>query len=551
MYWPLILAFLQLASSEEKYKEWCGKHYESSAPATPPLGAFVRPPVGSFDLRCVATLQPYLSTDKLSEASVILDHPDPSAQIDVINPLTDRSLLYKGPVSPGKVLFKIEELGPPRTKPYELVCRLSGDSKTLVTHFNVYFLPPNPIPKASVVRKNAQSGMLTISDEHGSLVPFFPFGFYTVDKYDNLQEKVKSFKQTGMTAMNPTPDVPYFNLTQIPEMWSLFNQAGIWFQHNMRHSFSNLTQVDTQLEVVMKQPNLLAYYTADEPDGSPFSLSVENATRHLRIRDPYHPVSLALNCQDFFFEEFTKDVDIVMTDPYPIGLKSPTHSAPWGTVCNSTYGDCGCDNCEGNLSDLSSRMKRFKSYRKALGRDRSLMIWGIPQSFWDDSYWTRSPTGQEYLTSCTIYVIEGAVGLTAWEERSMTSEIKQAATQFSHALKTIIPYLATPQLEIPEPTETNDVLARLWVSSDQKSVLVMSANMKTEVGLWKISIPKLTGSISLKSQNILFASGVINPPEFQNGQLYGKIDKLGCAAWVFDLDNVAAQKMLIRQYDIL
>ncbi|EGG10738.1 uncharacterized protein MELLADRAFT_93526 [Melampsora larici-populina 98AG31] len=285
------------------------------------------------------------------------------------------------------------------------------------------------------------------------------------------------------------------------------------------------------------------------------------------MRDPYHPVSLALNCQDFFFEEFTKDIDIVMTgpnfidtfqnkDPYPIGLKSTTHSAPWGTVCNATYGDCGCDNCEGNLSDLSSRMRRFKSYRRSLGRDRSLMIWGIPQSFWDDSYWTRSPTGQEYLTSCTIYVIEGAVGLMAWADGSMTPEqfdgtLDEAATQFSGALKTMTPYLATPQLEIPEPTESNYVLARLWVSYDQKSVLVMTANMKAEVGEWTIKIPESIGSISLKSQNILFASGVIDQPGFQNGQLFGKIEKIGCAAWVFDLDNVAVRTLLIHQDNTL
>ncbi|KAH9810225.1 hypothetical protein DFH28DRAFT_1085761 [Melampsora americana] len=263
------------------------------------------------------------------------------------------------------------------------------------------------------------------------------------------------------------------------------------------------------------------------------------------MRDPYHPVSLALNCQNFFFEGFTKDVDIVMTDPYPIGLKSTTHSAPWGTVCNTTYGDCGCDNCEGNLSDLSSRMKRFKSYRKALGRDRSLMIWGIPQSFWDATYWTRSPTGQDHLTSCAIYVIEGAVGLTAWAEGSMTPEIKQAATQFGHALKTMTAYFATPQIETPEPTEINNVLSRLWVSSDRKSILVMAANMNIEVGEWSIKIPESIGSISLESQDALFSSGVINQPDFHNGQLFGKIDKLGCAAWVLDVCNVAATKPLI------
>lgn len=72
--------------------------------------------------------------------------------------------------------------------------------------------------------------------------------------------------------------------------------------------------------------------------------------------------------------------------------------------------------CEGRLTDLVDRMRRFKSYRGALGRQRTLMIWGVPQAFNDSNYWSRYPTRQELLTSCAIYVIEGAVGLMAWYE---------------------------------------------------------------------------------------------------------------------------------------
>lgn len=50
-----------------------------------------------------------------------------------------------------------------------------------------------------------------------------------------------------------------------------------------------------------------------------------------------------------------------------------------------------------------------------------MQIWAVPQAFGVPDYWSRAPTGQEFLLMCTIYLIEGAVGLMGWLENHETS----------------------------------------------------------------------------------------------------------------------------------
>src|SRR3954465_2000448 len=83
---------------------------------------------------------------------------------------------------------------------------------------------------------------------------------------------------------------------------------------------------------------LLMWYTADEPDGWGYALnSTKLAYDQLKELDPYHPVSMVLNCRNFFYEEYASGTDIVYEDAYPVAINS-TWSIPWGTPCNKTYG---------------------------------------------------------------------------------------------------------------------------------------------------------------------------------------------------------------------
>lgn len=127
--------------------------------------------------------------------------------------------------------------------------------------------------------------------------------------------------------------------------------------------------------------------------------------------DPYHPVAVTLNCQDYYFGEYTTGADIIMTDPYPIAINSTF--SKWGTACNATLGDCGCDNCAGNVQDVSSRLEGLTRYETWLGR------WPLPkfinpQAFHGEDYWFRDPTPAEAFVMNALAFNRGATGVFAW-----------------------------------------------------------------------------------------------------------------------------------------
>jgi hypothetical protein len=72
----------------------------------------------------------------------------------------------------------------------------------------------------------------------------------------------------------------------------------------------NSTSVTTQVNHIKSRPNLLLWYTGDEPDGTsdPLDATVtaSNLITSLDGGDGaggagYHPVSLVLNCQNYFW----------------------------------------------------------------------------------------------------------------------------------------------------------------------------------------------------------------------------------------------------------
>jgi hypothetical protein len=117
----------------------------------------------------------------------------------------------------------------------------------------------------------------------------------------------------------------------------------------------------------MERKSLLLWYTGDEPDGQVDALNATKITYDLiKSLDPYHPVSLCLNCLNYYFEEYTSGADIIMSDPYPIAVNT-SWSVQYNTECNTTYGCCGCDDCNGDFEDVSDRLDLYKSYQEWLG----------------------------------------------------------------------------------------------------------------------------------------------------------------------------------------
>jgi hypothetical protein len=101
--------------------------------------------------------------------------------------------------------------------------------------------------------------------------------------------------------------------------------------------------VSQQVNLLKSQPNFLLWYSADEPDGQVQPLnSTKLANDLIKALDPYHPVSLALNCENYYFEEYSSGADIILSDVYPIAVNRSwsvvydAHATPPTGVANVT-----------------------------------------------------------------------------------------------------------------------------------------------------------------------------------------------------------------------
>lgn len=131
---------------------------------------------------------------------------------------------------------------------------------------------------------------------------------------------------------------------------------------------------------------MLLWYTADEPDGPGDEIDRPRETYDLiYASDGYHPVGLALNCDDFHFESYGAGADVIIVDPYMIGINA-TYSVRYDTPCTTDFGCCGCDNCQGDFADLSGRLDVFAERLDILGWKRTKQLWSVTQAFGGEEY---------------------------------------------------------------------------------------------------------------------------------------------------------------------
>lgn len=179
--------------------------------------------------------------------------------------------------------------------------------------------------------------------------------------------------------------------------------------------------------MLRNRSNIIAWYTGDEPDGAVYALNSTKLAYDLLYEiDGYHPVSLVLNCENYFFEDYgLKGADIIMVDPYPIAM-NPKWSKPYNTIVNENYGDSGCDNCNGTFSDITTRIDSARNRARLAGVYREKPAWIVPQAFNDggQEFWFRVPTGSEGQAVSPILAINhGATGSVAWNSQYSSADL--------------------------------------------------------------------------------------------------------------------------------
>ncbi|KAF2196808.1 hypothetical protein GQ43DRAFT_484644 [Delitschia confertaspora ATCC 74209] len=458
-------------------KTWCGKAYRAEDSSFDPGGQLSPPKTNLsmplLDLSFYPRMSLYLDDEKTG--SFIVDAPisftsglslgnfsvEDELNITIKNTLTGERLVRWSTIrinSTGNEFpFNLSSL-PARIAPYP-VSILTTSPNGLETHQSTSRLTilPTRNDTGSVSRIDHLYDALQVLSPltHRTWKSIFPYSFYTswdwiASTINNSSStyNLSSFKAAGYNIIHPIPPggTEPFNQTILRKFLKICNELELYIMYDMRHTYQNLSSISSQLASLQPHPSLLLYYTADEPDGTSDPLNAtERSYNHIKSIDPYHPVSLVLNCENFFFEEYVKGTDIVLEDTYSIAANT-SYSVVYHTPCNSTYGDCGCDNChaldraytefaENAFLDITTRVDTFYTYQEWLGYGAKKPVWGAPQAFFDQgSFWDRFLTADEHVVSSVLRLNHGVKGLVAWmfptsdELRDITGKLATVLT---------------------------------------------------------------------------------------------------------------------------
>ncbi|KAJ0116831.1 hypothetical protein J7T55_009982 [Diaporthe amygdali] len=512
--WLAATIFSGLISIVASQDTWCGKVYNGSAQIIP--GGFMTQPEAAssplLDVQIATRHSIYVGSETTAE--LIVDaglsyyhgtaYSSPASGADNASDTfrftatVQDNVLVSGeiPVNSTDNLFQFDLTGltPSASASYSVTLTGSTSSGSNVTaETELFYLPEKTT--GSVVKVDRLYGSLLYRNDAtgGDFKPVFPYGYYgSYSGYFNDTTKIAAFEAAGFNAVNPVADFADTNMT---DSIDAMDQVNLLFQYDMRNSFQNLTSVAEQIPLVKDHPSLLTYYTADEPDGWGYTFeSSVDAYNLLASLDKYHPTALVLNCQNYYFKEYTVGADILMEDAYPVGINA-TFADKWGTPCNLTYGDCGCDNCEGSLLDVPARVDDFHKYAGWIGGSAVTRkpVWAVPQAFSGEGYWARDPTPEETWVMDLLAFNHGAMARLAWIYPP--SDVLSNATAKLAKVVTVEPVVdfltgANPVL-VQDGRSGDGVLdAAYWSTGDSsKGVLVGVVNAVNSSSVAPVQIP--------------------------------------------------------------
>ncbi|QKX54849.1 uncharacterized protein TRUGW13939_01938 [Talaromyces rugulosus] len=528
---PLALTFNNPAGVDI----WCGKAYRASNESFNPGGWFEEPSQSStplLDLKVKPRMSIYLGSDYdgslLVDAAVsyLTGEKLPSTKSSV-DSLVHRSYLSIKVTSDGKPIFlgkKEQQISldtrdneidisleqfPPRLTPYNitLIATLGHGNKktTFVATTELYRLPQRTDGGSSTRLDHLYGGLAVVKGEETEWTPIFPYTYYvqwSLYWYAN----VSTLDEFASRGYNVIHIVPTGDLGDTPFPWDEFepylqraDELGLYFQYDVRWDYTNLTTMIDQVTRLRSHPSILLWYTGDEPDGKSNPInSTGIAYDTIRSLDLYHPVSLALNCYDFYYEDYASGADIILSDVYPISANT-SWSTVYDTPCNTTYGCCGCDDCNGRFEDLSDRLDNFAHFDEIIGWPKT--HWGAPQAFGNETFWTRYPTADEEVVMTMLSINHAAKGIVMWDFPT-SADILGATDALAAVLTSerVASFLVgTPIVQQLTVTGGERVDAAAWVMGDQMLISIINLNYGSIPGAVSVGLPEKRSVKSMAS----------------------------------------------------
>ncbi|KAJ7178063.1 hypothetical protein C8R46DRAFT_1075716 [Mycena filopes] len=527
---------------------WCNKNYIQGQPVVPPGGRFPISERSSAPLlvfRCSPIITPYLHEDH--EAGVVVEtfvtysrysgskpvvfsdgQPSSTAALEV-SISVNGALLAEATVgfnSTSELHFPLANLSQPRKQPFIIDCAASytpqhsHERQIFSAVAAISYLPAQE--SGSVTKRDSRTGALLVKPSgSNSYEPIFPIGFYT--SFDNYLDSdlliLDQLKAEGFTIVHPVPT--FGDLTALARVLDRMEELGLYLVYDMRHTYNDPAALRAEVNMIKHRPNLLLWYTADEPDGTSEPLdATQRAYDAIYALDGYHPVSIALNCADYEFGAYSAGADVVMPDTYTIA-NDPAFSAKYNTSCTLDFGCCGCDNCRGELEDVSRRLDDFVMRLDVLGWARDKAVWAVPQAFGGEEFWTRPPTGREFILQALLSVNHGARGIMPWIDPT-TADIKSAASALAIALGLVKTFIFDPRVEFRRVV-SNRIDVGMWTLGAETLLLLVNMNARDA----ELTLPL---SDTLEVREVL-NFGVVRAIGSQT-QLGFELEGLGCGILV-------------------
>ncbi|KAF5874220.1 putative glycoside hydrolase subgroup catalytic core protein [Botrytis fragariae] len=503
MYLPFLLVFISQTvafNAPSDVPTWCGKPYMSTNHSLDPGGQF-KFPEPQYDPLLYVTIQPrysiFLESDE--EGTFIVD-----ASISHVFGGSYTNTTFNTPgsnISTPFTTLDIELYNEESALRSLHLCHFPDGQQTYAASTSVFVLPSREYGSAVKI-DNLFGGLYVQNDKNdwNGWYAIFPNGYYADGSYvtpDNVSlANLEAYAALGFNTINIVPDggLPdqSYPIAQLTEYWDKLDELNLFNLYDMRFAFQNSTRISEQVALWQNRTTLLSWYTADEPDGWAYPLnSTQLAYSQLKSLDPYHPVSLVLNCQNFYYPEYSAGADIIFQDAYPVAINA-TWSIPWGTPCNETYGDCGCDNCVGELEDVATRLDDIQNYQANIGPGSQGGLgkptWSVVQAFGESQYWQSIPSAAEVEVMMMLSVNHDAKGITYWIYPS-TDSANAGSADLGKVLQN------APAIDFLFGTNAikglgNGLLdVSLWVVGEQMMVGIVNGEYVQSVDKIMISLP--------------------------------------------------------------
>lgn len=505
-------------------------------PSVPRLTIQVRPRMSLYtppDVSGSFIVDSYFSKPNGNETAFdqAKENKDDNIKLEII--VEEASLHLQSSLGAGittqEVPFSLRDFVP-RFRSYSVTLTVTHNSSTRQVYnatTQLFYLPGRTDGGSITKVDSLYGGLLVQNYMNGSTAwsSLLPYSYFTtLENAPNPQ----TFIAQGYNMIHLVPDAGFpnqpFNLTALNTFLNQCDRAGLWVMYDMRWTYQNLTSVAMQVALIRTHKSLLLWSTADQPDGHGDPLNATSITYDmLKLLDPWHPVSVLLDCYNFYYSNYSDGADIILSDVYPIGVNT-TWSVVYNTVCNRTYGRCGCDDCIGNLQDISTRLDRFEKYQHWTGSIPK-PVWGALQAFGNETFWNRYPTSAEEVSMTMLSLNHNAKGIVMWDwptSQPITLVTRKlgkvltavGVTEFLLGSRTI-------RLKAEGQTEM-DVAG--WKLNNQMLVSISSLQTPNWTNTVTIKLPKAATSIT----QVLWGSG-------QWGIVNGTLSKVGGTGLETDL----------------